>query len=176
MTTKTQHEVTITKPFYMGKYVVTQEQYEAIMGNNPSHFKGAQNPVEMVSWDDAQAFCQKLSKKSGKTVRLPTEAEWEYACRAGTSTKYYSGDSEEDLKRVAWYEANSNDTTHPVGQKEPNKFGLYDMHGNVWQWCQDWYGDYTANEVADPQGPAQGASRVLRGGSWYHDPWVLPVG
>src|SRR5208337_4411958 len=119
-----------------------------------------------VSWDDAQEFCKKLGQATNQLVRLPTEAEWEYACRAGTSTKYYSGDSEEDLKRVAWYGANSGNTTHPVGQKEPNQFGLYDMHGNVWQWCQDWYEEYKADAVVDPQGTAQGAGRVLRGGSW----------
>ena len=177
------HVVTLTKPFYMGKFTVTQEQYQQVMGTNPSNFKGKDNPVEMVSWDDAQEFCKKVNAASAQAVRLPTEAEWEYACRAGTSTKYYSGDSEEDLKRVAWYYANSGNTTHPVGQKEPNRFGLYDMHGNVWQWCQDWYGEYKADAVADPQGSAQGAYRVLRGGSWSDNPgycrsayrgWVRP--
>ena len=107
-------------------------------------------------------------------MRLPTEAEWEHACRAGTRTAYYSGDTEADLGRAAWYEGNSKETTHPVGQKEPNRFGLYDMHGNVWQWCQDWYAEdyYAKSKAEDPEGPAQGAFRVLRGGSWYFDPWV----
>ena len=168
------HVVTLTKPFYMGKYTVTQAQYQQVLGTNPSNFKGNNLPVENVSWDEAQEFCKKVNAASAQAVRLPTEAEWEYACRAGTSTKYYSGDTEEDLKRVAWYYANSNNTTHPAGQKEPNKFGLYDMHGNVWQGCQDWYGDYTANEVVDPQGAAQGVAQsngcVLRGGAWHFEP------
>ena len=170
---KTAHKVIITTPFYFGKFSVTQEQYQQVIGVNPSRFKGKDNPVEMVSWDDSQEFCKKLGQATNQTVRLPTEAEWEYSCRAGTSTNYYSGDSEGDLKRVAWYGANhgiSNSTTHPVGQKDPNLFGLYDMHGNVWQWCQDWFNAYSANEVADPQGYAQSPGRVLRGGSWLDDP------
>ena len=127
------HPVTLTQPFYMGKYVVTQEQYQAVTGATPSTFKGNDNPVEQVSWDDAEAFCKKLSEQTKQAVRLPTEAEWEFACRAGTKTTYYSGDTDKDLDRVAWNDANSKNTTHPVGQKEANTFGLYDMHGNVWQ-------------------------------------------
>ena len=169
---KTQHEVTLTKPFYIGKYTVTQEQYQQVMGSNPSNFKGKDNPVEMVSLDDAQEFCKKLGQTTNQTLRLPTDAEWEYACRAGTSTSYYSGDTENDLKRVAWYAANSNGTTHPVGQKEPNRFGLFDMHGNVWQWCQDWYEEYKPDTVTDPQGPAKGVVRVLHGGSWNFAPFM----
>ena len=171
---KTQHEVTLTKPFYMGKYTVTQEQYQQVMGSNPSNFKGKDNPVEMVSWDDAQEFIKKVSAASAQAVRLPTEAEWEYACRAGTSTRYYSGDTENDLKRIAWFASNSNGTTHPVGQKEPNRFGLFDMHGNVWQWCQDWYDVHKAEAVVDPQGPAQSGAviRVVRGGSWNFAPMM----
>ena len=167
-----QHEVMITKPFYIGKYEVPQEQYEAVMGQNPSHFKGSKNPVDSVSWDDAQAFCKKLTNQAKQTVRLPTEAEWEYSCRAGTKTIYYSGDTYKDLDRVAWYDANSKGTTHPVGQKDANKFGLYDMHGNVWQWCQDWYAEdyYGKSEAENPQGPAQGAEHLLRGGSWLNVP------
>ena len=166
------HPVTLTQPFYMGKYAVTQEQYAQVIGTHPSHFKGQDSPVEQVSWDDAQAFCKKAAEHTQQTVRLPTEAEWEYACRAGTRTTYYSGDTDKDLARVAWYAANSNNTTHPVGQKEPNVFGLYDVHGNVWQWCQDWYGEdfYGKSEAENPQGPAQGAYRVLRGGSWFFIP------
>ena len=164
------HQVTLTKPFYLGKFTVTQEQYQAVMGSNPSKFQGKDNPVEQVSWDDAQEFLKKLSEQTKQTVRLPTEAEWEYGCRAGTTTTYYSGDTETDLARAAWYEANSKDTTHPAGQKEPNKFGLYDMHGNVWQWCQDYYDKdfYGKAEAENPSGPAQGTLRVMRGGSWDH--------
>ena len=177
------HEVTLTKTFYMSKYPVTQEQYQQVMGTNPSQFKGNKNPVETVSWDDAQEFCKKVTERMMASVpdpsplipdpflcRLQTEAEWEYACRAGTKTKYYSGDSEYYLIRVVWYNSNSKDTTHPVGEKEGNTFGLYDMYGNIWQWCQDWYSDYSPNSVIDPQGPAQGAYRVLRGGSWVGVP------
>jgi len=161
------HEVTLTKPYYVGKHEVTQEQYAAVMGTNPSNFKGANLPVETVSWDEATEFCKKVSEATGLTVRLPTEAEWEYACRAGTGTAYCSGDEEADLGRVGWYGANSNGTTHPVGQKEPNAWGVYDMHGNVWEWCADWYEEYRPGAVVDPQGPGEGQSRVLRGGSWY---------
>ena len=160
------HKVKIIKPFYMGKYPVTQGQWQAVMGSHPSHFDGSNLPVEQVSWDDAQKFCKNLSSKTGKAVRLPTEAEWEYACRAGTKTRYCSGDSEDDLKRVAWYSCNSRGATHHVGQKEPNEFGLYDMHGNVWEWCQDCYGAYEAKSTTDPKGPASGSRHVLRGGSW----------
>jgi len=165
---KPAHPVMLTKRFYVGKFPVTQEQYQQVIGANPSNFIGKDNPVEQVSWDDAQAFCKKLAAQTKQAVRLPTEAEWEYACRAGTTTMYYSGDMEADLGRVAWYSANSKSGTHPVGQKEPNAFGLYDMHGNVWQWCQDWYAeDYYGKSLAtDPEGPVQGTFRVLRGGSW----------
>jgi len=164
------HPVTLTQPFYMGKFAVTQEQYQAVTGATPSQFKGKDNPVERVSWDDAQAFCKKLTEQTKQNVRLPTEAEWEYACRAGTTTAYHSGDSEADLARVAWYYRNSNSTTHPVGQKEANTFGLYDMHGNIGQWCQDYWDEnyYSISPEENPQGPDQGAVRLLRGGSWYH--------
>ena len=166
-----QHEVTISKPFYMGVTEVTQAQYEAVMGTNPSHldFKGATNPVDTVSWNDATEFCKKLSEKTRQSVRLPTEAEWEYACRAGTATAFSFGDADSALGHYAWYSANSGNTTHPVGQKKPNAWGLYDMHGNVWEWCADWHGDYPKGAVTDPQGPASGEYRVLRGGSWSRD-------
>ena len=169
---KPAHPVTLMKPFYMGKFEVTQEQYQQVTGQNPSTFKGQDNPVEEVSWDDAQEFCKRLSVRTKQTVRLPTEAEWEYSCRAGTRTAYYSGDAVRDLDRVGWYDANAKNTTHPVGQKEPNVFGLYDLHGNAWEWCQDRYaGDYYSRSPAeDPKGPAQGADRVLRGGSWINTP------
>ncbi|MBE3098690.1 MAG: formylglycine-generating enzyme family protein [Planctomycetes bacterium] len=168
---KDQHEVTISKPFYMGVTEVTQAQYEAVMGTNPSHFKGATNPVETVSWNDATEFCKKLSEKTRQTVRLPTEAEWEYACRAGTATAFSFGDSDSALGDYAWYTSNSGNTTHPVDQKKPNAWGLFDMHGNVWEWCADWWRrDYPNGAVTDPQGPASGPYRVLRGGSWSSSP------
>jgi formylglycine-generating enzyme required for sulfatase activity len=167
---KDQHEVTISKPFYMGVTEVTQAQYEAVMGTNPSKFKGATNPVDTVSWNDATEFCKKLSEKTRQAVRLPTEAEWEYACRAGSKTRFSFGDADEGLGDYAWYSYNSDRTTHPVGQKKPNAWGLFDMHGNVWEWCADWYGDYPKGAVTDPQGPASGAYRVLRGGAWLYSP------
>ena len=161
----------ITKPFYLGKYLVTQEQWEAVMGNNPSRFKGPKNPVETVSWDDCQQFLDKLNAKvgvRGGKFQLPTEAQWEYACRAGSTTTYCFGDDESGLGEYAWYATNSGGRTHPVGEKKPNAWGLYDMHGNVWEWCQDWYdGSYYANSPTDdPTGPTTGSSRVFRGGSW----------
>jgi formylglycine-generating enzyme required for sulfatase activity len=166
-----QHEVTISKPFYMGIYEVTQEQYEQIMGRNLSYFKGAQNPVENVSWDDAVEFCKALSKKTGKTVTLPTEAKWEYACRAGSKTRFGFGHDDGDLGDYAWYTKNSDSKTHPAGQKKPNEWGLYDMHGNVWEWCADWHADSYANaNKTDPTGPANGSHRVLRGGTWCNGP------
>jgi len=142
---KPAHSVTLTQPFYMGKYEVTQAQYLQIQGTNPSWFQGLTNPVDSVSWEDADAFRQQASTATKEALRLPTEAEWEYACRAGTRSVYSSGDQEADLDRVAWYDGNSKGSTHPVGEKAPNAFGLYDMHGNVWEWCSDWYAeDYYA--------------------------------
>jgi formylglycine-generating enzyme required for sulfatase activity len=172
---ETQHEVTISQPFYMGKFLVTQEQYEKVTGVvNPSKYKGAKNPVEKVTWDDAQNFCKKLSTAGGKAVRLPTEAQWEYACRAGSTTAYGFGDSDEALAQYAWYSVNSKIATHAVGEKKPNAWGLYDMHGNLWEWCQDLYGDkyYSESPKVDPQGPAKGTgAHVLRGGAWYTSTW-----
>jgi formylglycine-generating enzyme required for sulfatase activity len=166
-----QHEVTITKPFYMGVYEVTQEQYEQIIGKNPSSFKGVKNPVDTVSWDDAGEFCKKLSAKTGKTVSLPTEAQWEYACRAGTKTRFGYGDNDADLGGYAWDSSNSDSKTHPVGSFKPNAFGLYDMHGNVWERCGDWYAASYANaKNQDPTGPDSGTYRVLRGGGWDGGP------
>jgi formylglycine-generating enzyme required for sulfatase activity len=169
-----QHRVRITKAFYMGATQVTQEQYQAVMGKNPSWFKGAKNPVEQVSWNDAQEFCRRLSAKTGKTVRLPTEAEWEYACRAGTTTKWSCGDQEGALGEYAWHGANAGERTHDVGGKKPNAFGLYDMHGNVFEWCQDWCdASYYANSpLDDPSGAARGYARALRGGSWNVTPEI----
>ena len=167
------HEVTITKPFYMGVYEVTQAQWKALMGDNPSGFKGDDLPVEMVSWEDCQKFLAKLKEKAGQGMicRLPTEAEWEYACRAGSKTEYSFGDDVGSLEDYAWFRANSEEKTHPVGQKKPNAWGLYDMHGNVFEWCADGYdaGYYAKSPEDDPKGPAAAGSRVLRGGSWgYH--------
>jgi len=166
-----QHRVRISKPFYLGKYLVMQEQWQAVMGNNPSQFKGPKNPVEQVSWDDCQQFLEKLSAKvGGGKFRLPTEAQWEYACRAGSTTRYGFGDEESGLGEYAWYDANSGNTTHPVGEKKANAWGLYDMHGNVWEWCADWYnwGYYAKSPTDDPTGPAAGSRRVLRGGYWFN--------
>ncbi len=168
------HKVRISQPFYLGKYEVTQAQWEAVMGNNPSHFKGSffkkgdpNRPVENVSWEEVQEFIRKLNaKEGGAHYRLPTEAEWEYTCRAGSTTAYCFGDDEELLGEYAWYGENAGIQTHPVGQLKPNAWGLYDMHGNVWEWVQDCYGEYPAEAVTDPQGPSSGSSRVKRGGGW----------
>ncbi|MBE3097052.1 MAG: SUMF1/EgtB/PvdO family nonheme iron enzyme [Planctomycetes bacterium] len=161
-----QHEVTISKPFHMGATEVTQAQYEAVMGTNPSKFKGPTNPVEMVSWEEAAEFCRRLSEKTRKTFRLPTEAEWEYAYRAGSKTRFPFGDSESALGDYAWYGSNSGGKTNPVAQKKPNAWGLCDMHGNVWEWCADWFGSYSSGASTDPQGAGSGGLRVVRSGSW----------
>ena len=163
------HRISITKAFYLGKFEVTQAQWMAVMGRNPSRFKGQSNPVEQVSWDDAQAFIRKLNQMEGHNrYRLPTEAEWEYAARAVSESTYSFGDDAVLMGRYAWYYDNSGLTTHPVGQKESNSFGLYDMHGNVWEWVQDWYGDtyYQSSPPSAPVGPPSGLFRVCRGGSW----------
>lgn len=159
------HTVTISS-FYMGKYEVTQGQWNAVMGSNPSGSpKGDNYPVEKVSWNDCQEFIRRLNKKTGKQYRLPTEAEWEYACRAMT-TEELNG----DLDTVAWYSGNSGSMTHQVGQKQANAFGLYDMLGNVQEWCQDWYGSYEGSSQVNPTGPALGSDHVGRGGFWCLDP------
>ena len=169
-----QHRVRITKPYWLGATDVTQGEYQRVMGSNPSKFQGdPKRPVEQVSWDDAVEFCRKLSELPGEKAAkrrygLPTEAQWEYACRAGTTTRWYSGDDEAGLVDVAWFDKNAGGQTHPVGQKKPNAWGLYDMHGNVWEWCQDWYDReyYAKSPTDDPAGPSGGSDRVLRGGSW----------
>jgi len=169
-----QHHVTISQPFYMGAYEVTQRQYQAVMRTNPSYFKssGLDAPVETVSWRSAVGFCQELSQRTGLTVTLPTEAQWEYACRADSTTRFSYGDDPGYtlLGNYAWYSDNSSSRTYPVGQKTPNAWGLYDMHGNVWEWCEDWYGPYESADVVDPQGPASGSARVVRGGGWHYLP------
>ena len=178
-----QHEVTISRDYYLGVHEVTQAQYETIMGDNPSYFQGdnlpdarsvevtSDFPVETVSWENAVEFCRRISalpaeRAAGRVYRLPTEAEWEYACRAGNKLAYSFGGDVRALGDYAWYDSNSNERTHPVGQKKANSWGLYDMHGNVWEWCSDWYGEYPNGAVSDPQGPRKGSLRIDRGGSW----------
>ena len=175
-----QHSVRISRGFYMGIYEVTQAQYKAVMSNNPSNFKGNNLPVEQVSWNDVTEFCRKLSQKENKTYRLPTEAQWEYACRAGTSTPFYFGETISTDQ--ANYDGNYiygngrkgtyRQKTTTVGSFGPNAFGLYDMHGNIWEWCQDWYDKnyYNNSSGVDPEGPNTGSARVLRGGSWSYSP------
>ena len=166
---ETLHRVTLSQPYYLGKYEVTQGQWAAVMGSNPSSFSncGRNCPVEAVSWEDAQGFIEELNLREGVAVyRLPTEAEWEYAARRGTQTAYHFGNAANRLGEYGWYDGNSGGRTHPVGQKRPNTWGLYDMHGNVLEWVADWYGDYPRGSVTDPRGPSSGATRVHRGGSW----------
>jgi formylglycine-generating enzyme required for sulfatase activity len=165
------HQVTLTKRVWISVYQVTQEQYGRVMGAKPSPCRGPRNPVEVISWEDALEFCRRLSEMREETLaariyRLPTEAEWEYACRAGTPTIFTFGNDQSKLGEYAWYDNNSCGQTHPVGEKKPNAWGLYDMHGNVWEWCADWYGDYPKGAVTDPVGPSKGSFRVSRGGSW----------
>jgi formylglycine-generating enzyme required for sulfatase activity len=172
------HEVKITKPFWIGKYEVTQEQWQAIMGSNPSHFKGPRNPVENVSWDNCHAFLKKLNEKfgnSGVKFSLPTEAQWEYACRAGSTTRYSFGEDESSLQDYAWIPDNSEQATHPVGQKRPNAWGLYDMYGNVLELCADWLGPayYAESPIDDPPGPATGTLPVVRGGAFTSEKAAL---
>ena len=223
------HSVTLSKPFFLGVYPVTQQQYQKVMGKNPSFFQGSKeqhkkvtgknssffhgsksqyqkvmgknprhfhgskvdvdrsshpvegdsseevvecnHPVDGVSWEDAVEFCKRLSmlpeeREAGRVYRLPTEAEWEYACRAGCNKVFSFGDSSELLDDYGWYDENSNRQTRPVGEKKANAWGLYDMHGNVWEWCSDWYGEYPKGKVGDPSGPREGTLRVSRGGCW----------
>ena len=174
---ETLHKVTLTQPFLIGKYPVTQTQWQAVMGNNPSYFQGDNLPVENVSWDDAQSFCKKVHEKTGHTVCLPTEAQWEYSCRAGTSTPFHFG------QELNGTQANCDGNypygttqkgpylgkTSPVGSYPANAWGLYDMHGNVWEWCQDWYSNYPKQSVTDPRGPEVGSFCVLRGGCWIYE-------
>jgi formylglycine-generating enzyme required for sulfatase activity len=166
------HPVTLTRGFFLGRYPVTQAQWEAVMGSTPSQFPGADRPVEQVSWNDCQAFIERLNAARQGTFRLPTEAEWEYACRAGSPGRFCFGDDDALLEDYGWYAANSGGQTRPVGQKRPNPWGLHDMHGNVWEWCQDWYDEYREGPAIDPQGARSGliSARVFRGGCWRGGP------
>ena len=164
---KPAHQVTLTNDYYIGKYEVTQALWQAVMDNNPSYFKGDNLPVECVSWYDCQEFINKLNRITGKTFRLPTEAEWEYATRGGNKNRGYQYSGSSNLSDVAWYEDNSGGKTHAVGSKQANELGIYNMSGNVWEWCQDWYGKYSIYSQTDPAGAASGPYRVYRGGSWY---------
>ena len=162
--------------FYMAKYEVTQAQWIKVMGSNPSKFKGDNHPVEQVSWEDTQRFIDQLNKKEQvNKYRLPTEAEWEYSARAGTETSYYFGNDAALLNKYGWHTDNSGKATNPVGQKDPNNWGLYDVSGNVWEWVQDWYDSkyYIIASKHDPKGPEMGHYRVNRGGSWYSKPFLL---
>ena len=163
---KPTHPVTLSS-YSIGETAVTQALWEAIMGNNPSFFKGADRPVEKVSWDDCQEFIRKLNEKTNRKFRLPTEAEWEFAARGGNKSKGYKYAGSNDIDSVAWYNDNSGEQTHPVAQKQPNELGLFDMTGNVWEWCQDRYGKYSNKSQTNPMGPDSSDSRVSRGGSWY---------
>ncbi len=180
------HEVSVSS-FYISKYQVTQKEWQEVMGSNPSYFKGDKLPVEKITWYDAIEYCNKRSIKEGLTpcysgsganiscdwtangYRLPTEAEWEYAARGGKKSKGYQYSGSDDIKKVAWYDSNSGSKTHPVGEKQANELGIYDMSGNVWEWCWDWYSSdyYSKSPRSDPRGPSSGEKRVLRGGSWY---------
>jgi formylglycine-generating enzyme required for sulfatase activity len=165
------HRVTLTQPFWIGATGVTQAQYEAVMAANPSRFKGPDLPVDSVTWDESVEFCRKLTEReraagrlpAGFAYALPTEAQREYACRAGTGGAYAG-----EINEISWYSGNSDEKPHPVAQKQPNAWGLYDMQGNLWEWCSDWYGNYPRSDVTDPTGPAKGDSRVYRGGAWFH--------
>ena len=159
------HSVTLSD-YYIGKFEVTQELWQAVMGSNPSGFKGNNLPVEQVSWNDVQEFIKKLNLMTGQNFRLPTEAEWEYAARGGNKSNSYKYSGSNTIGNVAWYWDNSNSETHQVGTKSPNELGIYDMSGNVWEWCQDWYGDYSSGSQTNPIGSSSGSFRVLRGGSW----------
>jgi len=173
---KPSHPVKITQPFYLGQYEVTQKQWKAVMGNNPSRFINSSNPVERVSWNDCQEFIAKLNAKTdtkaGKYT-LPTEAQWEYACRAGSENKFCFGGDKPGLLTYGWHVKNSESVAHPVGEKKPNAWGFYDMHGNVAEWCQDWHQPdyYEKSPTEDPVGPAAGKVRVVRGGFWGASAW-----
>ena len=159
------HSVTLSG-YYIGKTEVTQALWKAVMGSNPSYFKGDNLPVEQVSWDDCQKFIRKLNALTGQNFRLPTEAEWEFACRGGNNSCGYKYSGSNYIDNVAWYDGNSGNKTRPVATKLPNELGIYDMTGNVWEWCSDWKGDYSSGAQTNPKGPYDGSGRVIRGGSW----------
>ncbi len=167
------HQVTLSS-YMIGETEVTQELWKAVMGSNPAYFKGANRPVEEVNWDDCQEFIKKLNELTGKKFRLPTEAEWEFAARGGNKSNHTRYAGSDNLNNVAWYDENS-DETHDVATKSPNELGLYDMSGNVWEWCQDLYGDYRSSAQTNPTGPSSGSNRVLRGGSWSGSAWSCRV-
>ena len=164
---KPTHRVTLTNDYYIGKYEVTQALWQTVMGNNPSYFKGDNLPVEQVSWKDCKKFLSKLNRITGKMFRLPTEAEWEYAARGGNKSRGYQYSGSNNLLDVAWFRDNSGSKTHAVGTKQPNELGIYDMSGNVCEWCHDWYGAYSSSSQVNPTGANSGSYRVIRGGSWY---------
>ena len=170
---KPTHSVMLSS-YYIGQTEVTQALWTAVMGRNSSEFRGDRRPVERVSWNDCQTFISRLNAKTGKNFRLPTEAEWEYAARGGHSggSKYAGSDN---INSVAWYADNSGDETHNVATKSPNSLGIYDMSGNVYEWCQDWYGDYISSSQTNPKGPFNGVYRVFRGGSWGNSAWSCCV-
>ena len=163
---KPSHSVTLSS-YYIGETEVTQGLWETVMGSNPSKFKGANNPVECVSWDDCKSFISKLNSLTGQRFRLPTEAEWEFAARGGSKSKHYKYSGSNTLSAVAWYKDNSGGSTHPVKTKSSNELGLYDISGNVYEWCQDWYGGYSSGSQTNPAGPSSGSNRVIRGGCWF---------
>ena len=172
------YRVTLSRDFWLGKYEVTQAEYGALMGKNPSHFKDRPTaPVEKVTYLDAVAYCDALTQRerqaghlpAGYQYQLPSEAQWEYACRAGTTNRYSFGDSATNAGEYAWTWENSEGTPHPVGEKRPNAWGLYDMHGNVWEWCLDWFGEYPAMDTIDPMGALRGKGRIFRGGGWNNE-------
>ena len=164
---KPTHQVTLTNDYYIGKYEVTQAVWQAVMGNNPSYFKGDNLPVEQVSWDDCQEFISKLNSITSKKFRLPTEAEWEYASRGGKKSRGYQYSGSNNISDVAWYNENSGNKTHVVGSKQGNELGIYDMSGNVWEWCQDWNGKYSSSSQTNPTGANSGSFRAIRGGNWF---------
>ena len=165
------HQVTLINDYYMGKYEVTQALWEAVMGSNPSKYKGDNLPVEKVSWNDCQEFISKLNSLTGRKFRLPTEAEWEYAARGGKRSRGYQYSGNSNISDVAWYDGNSGSKPHPVGTKQANELGIYDMSGNVYEWCSDWYGSYSSSSQTNPTGADSGSNRVYRGGSWYDYAW-----